>query len=583
MIRFACLSLLVTASLTLAVADAAPPAGKRVLPPANGRAASHDGISIFVRYRGGSRVSQRGAARAAVGGSVVGRSKLVAHLERVALPPGLSVDKALAILERHPAVAYAHPNYRIRINQTLPDDTYFAEQWALHNTGQASAYDVFAAGTADADIDWPEARTQATGAGVVVAVLDTGADYRHTDLAPNLWQNEAELSGEAGVDDDGNGYTDDVRGWDFVNNDADPMDGHYHGTHVAGTIAAVPDNGKGVAGIMTSGKVMVLKVLDDNGDGVLSDAIDAIEYAVAQGVRVSNNSWGYYGPHPSIRRDHDALRDAIEAAQAGDHLFVAAAGNDAVDTDTTPHYPSSFELDNVVSVGATDNLDALASFSNFGAVSVDLAAPGDYIMSTYVLYEDQYDDFAWSSGTSMAAPHVAGAAGLIIGLQPDWTYQQIKARLLESVRPVAALDGTSVSDGLLHLPTAIAGLSTAPPAIEVDVDVLPSDSANVVFPNKTGELPVAVLSSAEFDVTQIDPVTLRFGPAEGAPVGAAEVIEVDDLHGVDMKLLFRVEESGIACEDTEVTLSGETYAGEQVTGTDTIDATQCEETGCHAY
>jgi subtilisin family serine protease len=260
------------------------------------------------------------------------------------------------------------------------------------------------------------------------------------------------------VDDDSNGYVDDVRGWDFANDDNNPLDGHGHGTHVAGTIAAVGNNNTGVAGVMWSGRVMALKILDDSGNGLLSDAVEALQYAVAKGVRVSNNSWGYSEYLPEEEADHNALRDAIAASQVQGHLFVAAAGNESTNTDAAPHYPSSFDLDNIISVAATDNNDQLAWFSSFGPVSVDLAAPGDYVFSTYKLFAGTIDDYAWLSGTSMATPHVAGVAGLLFGLQPSWTYQQVRDQILNNVRPVAALTGTSVTGGMVNVFAALNGV-----------------------------------------------------------------------------------------------------------------------------
>jgi subtilisin family serine protease len=319
-------------------------------------------------------------------------------------------------------------------------------------------FGVWLGGTPDADVDWPEAWVAAAGNGAVVAVMDTGIDYRHTDLAANVWENTAEANGVPGMDDDGNGYIDDIRGWDFVNEDNNPLDGHGHGTHVAGTIAAVGHNNKGVTGVMWGGQVMALKVFDDTGAGFLADALEGLQYAVAMGVRVSNNSWGYSEILPEEVDDHQALYDAIAASAANGHLFVAAAGNDAVDTDTLPHYPSSFDLDNIVAVAATDNYDQLAWFSSYGDVSVDLAAPGDYVFSTYKLFAGSIDDYGWLSGTSMSSPHVAGTAGLLLGLQPNWTYQQVRDQILNNVRALGALAGTSVTGGMLNVHAALDGV-----------------------------------------------------------------------------------------------------------------------------
>ncbi len=455
-----------------------------VMPAPNSRPGrSYDETSILVRFKAAALESRRAVARAQINGNSVRAYSMVPGLERIRLAPGMDVTKALAMLRRLPFVAYAHPNYVIRLSQQLPDDAYFGEQWALHNTGQGSGFGIWPPGTPDADINWPEAWLAAAGNGSVVAILDTGIDYRHSDLGPNVWQNSAEVNGIPGVDDDGNGYVDDVRGWDFVNNDNDPLDGHGHGTHVAGTVAAVVNNGNGVTGVMWTGQVMALKVLDDQGFGLLSDAIEALEYATAQGVRVSNSSWGYSAIAPAELAAHQALYDAIQAAAAVNHLFVAAAGNDSVDTDSMPHYPSAFDLDNIVSVAATDNNDQLAWFSDWGPVSVDLAAPGQDIFSTFKLANGTADDYAWLSGTSMASPHVAGVAGLLFGLPPCGNYQQVRNRILNTVRPLGALSGLTVTGGTLNIDAAMSGSPCAPPVppLTIDTTALPNTRTGLAY------------------------------------------------------------------------------------------------------
>ncbi len=434
------------------------PSGIVVPPNTAAIAQAYDEGSILVRFKASASSSDRASARAEINGSLLREYRLVSGLEHVALHGRLDVEQSIAILRRLPFVAYAEPNYTIHLNQQLPNDEYFAEQWPLHNTGQDSMFGVWLGGTPDADVDWPEAWAAAAGNGSVVAVMDTGIDYRHTDLAANVWENTAEANGLAGVDDDGNGYVDDIRGWDFADDDNNPLDGHGHGSHVAGTIAAIGHNNKGVAGVMWGGQVMALKIISDTGFGTLADAIEGLQYAVAMGVRVSNNSWGYSEILPEELADHQALYDAIAASAADGHLYVAAAGNDSVNTDTTPHYPSSFDLDNVVAVAATDNNDQLAWFSSYGPNSVDLAAPGDTVISTYKLFAGSIDDYGWLSGTSMATPHVAATAGLLLGLQPTWTYQQIKDQILNHVRTLGALSGTSVTGGMLNVHDALAGV-----------------------------------------------------------------------------------------------------------------------------
>lgn len=570
----------------IAAQDAAggpKPAKPAHTPIAAEAGAAYDDTTLFVRYAPNAKASDKASAHASLNSTVLRSSKLVPGLEHIALAPGMTVEKAVRLLNRLPFVEYAHPNYHIHANQVPPDDQYFTDQWALNNTGQGSVIGAFLPGLVDADIDWLEASALATGSGVVVAVLDTGVDYRHTDIEPNLWKNDAEVNGSPGVDDDGNGYIDDELGWDFANNDPYPLDGSLvsHGTMVSGVIAAVTNNTKGAAGVMPDGKVMALKVIADSGIGLLSDAIEGLEYALDKGVRISNNSYGYSYADllPEEIAEHNALFDAIQAAQAADHLFIAAAGNDAIDTDVTTHYPSGFALDNIIAVGATDNTDSLAWFSSYGATSVDLAAPGDIIFSVAKLFAGILEDYGWESGTSLAAPHVTGVAGLILELEPSWNYQQIKARILTTTRTVPGLAGTSITGGVLNAFSALDGL----PAQDVTIDVLPGDPANAVYPNQSGKLPVTIMGSIDFDATQVDPATVKFGPADTTPTDPVDIADVNPNSPLDATLKFQVANSGIECNDTGVSLSGETYSGDLFEGSDTIDATQCEAGGCHAY
>jgi subtilisin family serine protease len=286
----------------------------------------------------------------------------------------MTVEEALEIYRNDPDVEYVAPNYLRYATDTNPDDTFFLPPferlWGLHNTGQ----DVNGTnGTADADIDAPEAWDTTTGSmNVVVAVIDSGIDYDHPDLAANIWINVAEQTGTQGVDDDGNGYVDDIRGWDFVDDDNDPMDSDDHGTHVAGTVAAVGNNNTGITGVSWTAKIMVLRFLNAFGVGTDADAIRAIEYANAKGAHIINNSWGGGG-------FNQFLKDAIDASTA---VVVCAAGNDGTNNDNVPHYPSSYTSSNIIAVAATDQNDSRASFSSYGATSVDVAAPGANIFSS---------------------------------------------------------------------------------------------------------------------------------------------------------------------------------------------------------
>jgi len=320
-------------------------------------------------------------------------------VDHLGLPAGLTVEQALAVFRSDPDVIYAEPNY-YRYAAAVPYDEHFGLLWGMHNTGQSVDG---VAGTPDADIDAPEAWDVTTGsAAVVVAVIDSGLDFSHPDLAGNVWANAGEIP-ENGVDDDGNGYVDDVRGWDFVYDDNAPApnDAGGHGTHVAGTIAAAgsPDpsgsEGTGVVGVSWQARIMSLRTLDAYGAGDTADAVLAFEYADAMGADIINCSWGGTGYS-------QALKDAIDASSA---LVVCAAGNSGSDADALPHYPAAYDSPNIVSVAATDADDNLAAFSNYGAVSVDVAAPGVNIYSCApgrrVLWSDDFDDGSltgWNSG-----------------------------------------------------------------------------------------------------------------------------------------------------------------------------------------
>jgi subtilisin family serine protease len=360
------------------------------------------------------------------------------NLARVEAAPEAALDDdeaqrvelaALASLRRDPAVRVAEPDYVVHA-AGMPTDPRFRELWGMHNTGQDS-------GKADADIDAPEAWDKTGGSDVIVAVIDTGVDYNHPDLSANILR-------------DANGK---VVGWDYANDDADPMDDDSHGTHVAGTIGAVGGNGIGVVGVCPRVRIMPLKFLDATGSGSTSDAIKCIDFAIARGAKVLNNSWG--GGDAS-----QLLKEAIQRARAAGVLFVAAAGNETNNNDDSPSYPGSYnaQLDNVLSVAASDHNDRLASFSNYGARTVDLAAPGVDILSTTP--NSGYQSF---NGTSMATPMVSGAAALLLSRYPSLTVPQLTARLLSNTDHPASLAG-KVANGRLNVDQALVEDTTAPGA-----------------------------------------------------------------------------------------------------------------------
>ncbi|MCI0685210.1 MAG: S8 family serine peptidase [Gemmataceae bacterium] len=366
-----------------------------------------------------------------------GSFALVPGLWEVELGAGVSVESALAAYQASPWIVEALPNYRLHLNAN-PNDPQFSSLWGLDNTGQTG-------GTADADIDAPAAWDVTTGSqSVIVAVIDTGVDYNHPDLAANIWTNAGEIAGD-GIDNDLNGFVDDIHGYDFANDDADPMDDHSHGTHVSGTIGAVGNNGVGVSGVAWNVRIMALKFLDSSGNGTVADAIRALSYAVQMGAQISNNSYGGATPE-----DADLLfAEAIQNAAGFGHIFVAGAGNSGADNDAAGFFPASFETDNIISVAATDHNDQLAAFSNYGATSVDLAAPGVDILSTVP------GGYNVLSGTSMATPHVAGVVALVRSLHPEWTYREVIDQILNSVDYLPGLDGRTVTAGRLNAARAL--------------------------------------------------------------------------------------------------------------------------------
>jgi len=399
----------------------------------------------------------------------------------VDLPSDLPVREAIAVYEDDPNIEYAEPDFLLQPAQMAPtpNDPGYNRLYGLNNTGQTG-------GTADADIDAPEAWNTTTGsAGTVVAVIDEGIDTSHPDLQDNLWTNPGEIAGN-GVDDDRNSYVDDVNGFDFANNDPtvydpDPVTGtgDEHGTHVAGTIAAAGNNAVGISGVAWDAQIASLKFLGADG-GYTSDAVEAINYAVAEGMPISNNSWGGGGYSQS-------LRDAIARADTAGHLFVAAAGNGGSDgvgdnNDTTAHYPSNYDLPNVISVAASDSRDVIAPFSNYGATSVDLAAPGVGIYSTV-----PGNAYASYNGTSMATPHVSGVAALLETQNLFRDDAATKDAILRSVDPKANLTGKVASGGRLNAAAALGTATTPPaePAPQPPADTTAPDTAITSGPSGT--------------------------------------------------------------------------------------------------
>jgi len=371
-----------------------------------------------------------------------------------------SLEEVIEAYQNDPDVEYAELNYKVWLCLE-PNDTNYPIQWPLANTGQmypASGTYNSPPGTYDCDIDANEAWEISTGSSdIIVAVVDTGVDYNHRDMANNIWFNELELNGAAGVDDDENGYIDDIYGYDFINGDGDPIDDSGHGTHCAGIIAADGNNGLDITGVCWDSKIMSLKFLSSGGSGDTGDAIEAFYYAVAAGADVVSNSWagGGYTQY---------MQDAIDYAYSQGVIMVAAAGNDYSDI---PTYPSNYE--HMFSVAATNSNDEKPAFSNYGDW-VDIAAPGVDILSlraagtslgtTYGNYK------TIASGTSMACPHVAGACALLLSVNPALTSDDATNILKDTVDPIAP--GVCDANGRINVYNAI--LSATEPNGHISLD-----------------------------------------------------------------------------------------------------------------
>jgi subtilisin family serine protease len=412
---------------------------------------AHASGELLVKYRDGASAANLQALNHGLGAQKLetvraGNSKK-GELALLKLPAGMGVAAAVRAINEDPAVEYAEPNW-IYQHQAVSNDTYYTNGslWGMYGdaTTPANQYG------SQAGENWASGHTSCGN--VIVGVIDEGIYYQHEDLAANIWTNPYDAAD--GVDNDGNGYIDDVRGWDFdgnSNNINSGGAGDDHGTHVSGTIAGVGGNAKGVAGVCWSGiKLISGKFLGRRG-GTTANAIKAIDYfndlKTRHGLNIvaTNNSWGGGG-------FSQALQDAIGRANTANILFIAAAGNSAYDNDTTASYPSNYPNANIIAVASTTNTGALSSFSQWGKTTVDLGAPGSGIWSTVPVSSKGLliSSYASYNGTSMATPHVTGAAALYASTRPGVTAADIKTAILINTVPTASLQNKTVTGGRLN-------------------------------------------------------------------------------------------------------------------------------------
>lgn len=417
---------------------------------------------VLIKWKSHVKSAQRNSVKTQL--SVVKVKKINqigVELWKLAENKNITIPEIIAIYKNYPNIEWIEPNYICKTMGIPPNDLYFERSWGLHNVGQNS-------GTPDADIDALEGwATQHKSPNVKVAIIDSGVDWGHTDLVNNIWQNlgeDADGDGkvlewnghqwifdpgdEDNIDGDGNGYVDDFVGWDFVNNDNNPYDDFGHGTHVAGIIGAEGDNGIGLSGVTWEVQMVALKFIDANNEGFMSDAIAALNYAVNNDIPISNHSWG--------NEEYClAMESAIQNAATQNHLLVAAAGNLGLDNDlNTSVYPASYSLTNIISVAATDKNDNRLPASNYGRLSVDLGAPGSGIFSCL-----PNNDYGTQSGTSLAAPYVTGACALLLEKHPSLSHLALKNEVLNTVDPIAALNGQTVTGGRLNLSRLLGGVN----------------------------------------------------------------------------------------------------------------------------
>lgn len=416
------------------------------------------------------------------------------QIDLVTLPASMSVEEALHYYKQLPEVESVEPNRIIKKYKTTPNDANLSSQWHLDRTLDSS-------GATLVDINATTAWDTTQGeSSIIVAIIDTGIDSTHPDLRNQLWHNTIEGVIADGVDNDGNGYIDDAIGYDFVNRDIDPNDDDIdgHGTHVAGLIAAEGNNSIGTSGVAWKASLMSLKILDADGYGELSDELQAIRYAVDNGARIINMSLGGTCGDEASNAEYEAIRYARD----NNVLVVVASGNDTCDTDTTPTYPAGHPLDNILSIGAIDRTGNIPYFSNYGASSVHLSAPGDDIYSTVPLSKGSY---ALMSGTSMATPIVSGSAVLLWAHNPTLSYKQVREKLMGSAITSTALEGKNLMGGSLDIAGALEWKATEHSPIKPSLTTALRSSSGIALEwrdNSTSESGYT-LKRANFSVSNV--------------------------------------------------------------------------------
>lgn len=407
-----------------------------------------------------------GASSAALSGLVAPGTLTSAPVSKstgamlVKLGDGISVTKAVALLSSDASIVYAVPNWK-EYATVVPNDPQQGSQWAWNKIDAYAAWDL-----------------QTGDASIAVNIIDTGIDTDHPDLVGNIWTNALEAAGTTGVDDDGNGYVDDIHGWNAVANNGSPEDDNSHGSHCAGTIGAVTNNAVGVAGVNWASSLVACKFLDAAGSGWDYDAIECVDYIIATknagsaDIRVSSNSWGGGG-------FSKAMKDAIQEANDAGILWVNAAGNDYGSNNDclgSGAYPSALNVDGIISVAATTSSDGLAGFSNIGPSTVDIGAPGASILST--VKDGNYD---WYDGTSMACPHVAGVAALTLVQNPALSLTQLREAILCTGDPISALNNKTRTGMRLNAFGAVSAATSGATCGDRDSDGFPDYADNCPY------------------------------------------------------------------------------------------------------